>query len=194
MSDEAEARMFFFRGMVRGWANGTKPKPDPNNSKLSVIEYEEGPWHLTEAYVGGLSAKVDAWGYNFIMCDGEPVWHMVIRGWHERRAERFLKGVFRNAYRHEQFYGGRGESGIQQDRDGKRLVYVNTAMSPNSFVDFRCNEIIAEYTLDRDDVPIGMGTSLGWHECSGGFGRVWPAAREKLTTNILAAYRRLERF
>lgn len=67
-------------------------------------------------------------------------------GWYEKRALKFLKGILRNAYRNDQFFGGRGESGITQERDEKRLEYLNV-ITESSFEHFSGRERILEHDI-----------------------------------------------
>ncbi len=136
---------FFYRAMAKGWVNGAKEIADDHWPGFRIIEQIDGQWKLTDAYCV-VPGSPKSWGFTTIWRDNLPVWVMNYGGWYEKRALKFLKGVLRNAYGNNEFHGGRGESGLTLERDGKRLEYVNV-VNESSFEHFSGCERILEHDV-----------------------------------------------
>lgn len=166
---QEEIQRFFCNAMSHGWVNGAKEVEDERWPGYKVIEEVNGPYRLIDAYCVGENSNRSV-GHTTIWRKNRyqawiPVWHMNYQGWYEKRALKFLKGVLRNAYRNEEFHGGRGPTGITMERDGKRLTYVNEITS-NEFHHFAGRERV----IDNDIMPNGEihgSMLLGEHEYSG---------------------------
>jgi len=153
MLEAAEIQKFFFKAMLEGWA-GDKNAVDDDMIDYKVFTYEdkERGLVLSDRFLSIPNCNNSA-GTTTIWHEDRAVWWMQYHGWYDPKVIPFLKSVLVEAYKKEEFYGGRG----LWPRHFEDLTYMN---SPRFTSDFK--RFSGEESIDGDD-----GQCFGYHEYSG---------------------------
>jgi hypothetical protein len=103
-----EAKDFFFRAMLSGWALGGKKITISEMPGYKAIPYREGDFYLLDRWCSGPGIGKSA-GATTIWFQNVPVWVMHYGGCYEsEEVVRFVKRALRVAYEGRAFFGGRG--------------------------------------------------------------------------------------
>ncbi len=118
------AKLFFFRGMLAGYASGAKPEKVPGMPGFKQHVFMDGDWKLLDRWCVH-SETQKSFGTTTIWLAGQPIWTMTYGGYYLKEAIPCLKKALMDAYRREQFWGGRGMAEYALTRCSSTYYYLN---------------------------------------------------------------------
>ncbi|MFC1594804.1 DUF5680 domain-containing protein [Patescibacteria group bacterium] len=147
-----EIMHIFFSAMKVGYAKDkTKGLKMPNLPMSRSNRFQEGDFTLLDYWFATYSQK--SFGQTVIWYMEIPVWMMTYFGTYEEEAIPFLKKALYEAYKNDEFFGGRGPQSFTDDD----MTYYNV-IRQIGFDKFNGYEAI---------MHTRHGRSLGWHEYHG---------------------------
>ena len=153
-----QAKEFFFKAMLVGWPAGVR-----GADVHGMPGYKE-----KGAFMGGSGTDfrlLDRWcvstcgsaGTIAIWFRDEPIWIMFYGGHYPKEVIPFLKLALMEAYKKDEFLGGRGPRVYLAVN--KELRYFNGVIPPSNFSRFEGREEI--YVVNSDGTEAEM---VGWHK------------------------------
>lgn len=150
---------FFFKAMIRGWADNTETQIIPALPGYKAIEFRDGNLRLLDFYSKTTGSSKSA-GTTIIFHKDVPVWIMQYSGAYEKEAIPFLKSILLDAYKNKQFFGGRGPA----IHETETLAYFNI-YPENAFFYFKGKEKIIK-TIRESNRSVKI-ENLGTHKYFG---------------------------